>query len=62
MSSIRILLDPGHGAGRAHNRGFVGGDNEGDANFNYCFGHLKPALERKGFIVGMTRKKITDDP
>ena len=62
MSSIRILLDPGHGAGRAHNRGFVGGDNEGDANFNYCFGHLKPALERKGFIVGMTRQKITDDP
>lgn len=62
MSSIRILLDPGHGAGRAHNRGFVGGDNEGDANFNYCVGHLKPALERKGFIVGMTRQKITDDP
>lgn len=62
MSKIKILLDPGHGAGRAHNRGFVGGDNEGDANFNYCVGHLKPALERKGFIVEMTRKKITDDP
>lgn len=62
MNNIKILLDPGHGAGRAHNRGFVGGDNEGDANFNYCIGHLKPALERKGFIVGMTRQKITDDP
>lgn len=60
--TIKILLDPGHGAGRAHNRGFVGGDNEGDANYNYCAGHLKPALERKGFIVGITRKKITDDP
>ena len=21
---VKILLDPGHGAGRAHNRGFVG--------------------------------------
>ena len=59
---VKILLDPGHGAGKLHNRGFVGGDNEGDANFNYCIGHLKPALERKGFIVGMTRQKITDDP
>lgn len=62
MSKIKILLDPGHGAGREHNRGFRGGDNEGDANYNYCVGHLKPALERKGFIVEMTRKKITDDP
>ena len=26
--AIRVMLDPGHGAGRAHNRGFVGGDNE----------------------------------
>lgn len=60
--SIKILLDPGHGAGSAHNRGFVGGDNEGDANYNYCFGHLKPALEKRGFIVEMTRQKITDDP
>ena len=60
--TVKILLDPGHGAGKAHNRGFVGGNNEGDANFNYCIGHLKPALERRGFEVAMTRKKITDDP
>ena len=33
MSNIIITLDAGHGAGRSHNRGFVGGgtyDNEGD--------------------------------
>lgn len=61
MSSIKIMLDPGHGAGASFNRGFVGG-NEGDANYNFCVGHLKPALEAKGFTVAMTRKSIKDNP
>ena len=65
---VRIMLDPGHGAGRSHNRGFktVKGfeeySNEGDANFIFCSKYLKPALERVGFTVGMTRNKITDNP
>ena len=65
---IKIMLDPGHGAGKSHNRGFrtVKGfeqySNEGDANFIFCNKHLKPALERVGFTVGMTRNKITDNP
>lgn len=68
MATIKIMLDPGHGAGKSHNRGFktVKGfeeySNEGDANFIFCSKHLKPALERVGFIVGMTRNKITENP
>ena len=68
MSMIKIMLDPGHGAGKSHNRGFktVKGfeeySNEGDANFIFCNKHLKPALEKVGFTVGMTRNKITDNP
>ena len=68
MSVIKIMLDPGHGSGKSHNRGFrtVKGfeqySNEGDANFIFCSKHLKPALERAGFTVGMTRSKITDNP
>lgn len=68
MATIKIMLDPGHGEGKSHNRGFktVKGfeeySNEGDANFIFCSKHLKPALERVGFVVGMTRNKITEDP
>lgn len=57
---IKIMLDPGHGAGTAHNRGFVGG-NEGDSNW-YYHKILKEELERRGFVVGTTRPRITDNP
>lgn len=64
---MKIMLDPGHGAGREHNRGFVQIDNlpycnEGDCNYVYCRDHLKPALEAYGIEVGMTRKKLIDNP
>ncbi len=57
---IKIMLDPGHGAGSQHNRGFVGG-NEGDSNWAYHL-ILREELERRGFIVGTTRPRKTDDP
>lgn len=59
--SIKILLDPGHGQGRAHNRGFLHGDNEGDVNYNYST-ILRRALESRGFVVGTTRPTIGDNP
>lgn len=58
---MRILLDAGHGAGRAHNRGSVC-SNEGDNNFRYSL-VLKRELEKiKGVSVDLVRKKITDNP
>lgn len=64
---MKILLDPGHGAGNRYNRGFKQVDNlpycnEGDCNFIYCRDYLKPALEKYGVEVEMTRKDIKDDP
>lgn len=64
---IKIILDPGHGGGRAYNRGFrqVGNlpyCNEGDCNFIYARDHLKPALEKYGFKVDMTKTSIGPDP
>ncbi|WP_455258274.1 N-acetylmuramoyl-L-alanine amidase [Peptoniphilus asaccharolyticus] len=64
---MKIMLDPGHGGGRAHNRGFINIQgfnycNEGDCNFYYATKFLKPALERAGIEVGMTRKNIDDNP
>lgn len=58
---MKIMLDPGHGSGRAHNRGFVNIAgfnycNEGDCNFYYATKFLKPALERAGIEVGITRR------
>lgn len=63
---VKILLDPGHGGGRAYNRGFKQvGDlpycNEGDCNFIYARDYLKPALEAYGFAVGMTKSTIAPD-
>ncbi|MEJ8785024.1 glucosaminidase domain-containing protein [Peptoniphilus sp. HCN-40583] len=63
---VKILLDPGHGGGRAYNRGFkqVGNlpyCNEGDCNFIYARDYLKPALEAYGFTVGMTKTNIAPD-
>lgn len=63
---VKILLDPGHGGGRAYNRGFKQvGDlpycNEGDCNYIYARDYLKPALEAYGFSVGMTKSTIAPD-
>lgn len=63
---VKILLDPGHGGGRAYNRGFkrVGNlpyCNEGDCNFIYARDYLKPALEAYGFTVGLTKTNIAPD-
>ena len=59
---MKIMLDPGHGGGRAHNRGFINIQgfnycNEGDCNFYYATQFLKPALEKAGIEVGITRKE-----
>ena len=64
---IKIMLDPGHGAGKAHNRGFKQIDNlpycnEGDCNFLYAKNYLKPELERYGFQVGLTKNNIAENP
>ena len=60
----KILIDPGHGAGRAHNRGFVGASqyaNEGDNNYFISL-ILKEELEKRGYIVNMTRPNRGDNP
>lgn len=64
---MKILLDPGHGGGKKHNRGFRQVENlpycnEGDCNYIYALNYLKPALEKYGFKVGITRININDDP
>ena len=64
---MKILLDPGHGSGKKHNRGFKQVEdlpycNEGDCNYIYAAEYLKPALEKYGFTVGITRSAITQDP
>ncbi len=58
---MRIVIDQGHGAGVAHNRGGLL-FNEGDQN--YKFGNLlKSELEKyNGVEVFTTRKKIIDNP
>lgn len=61
------MIDPGHGGGPAHNRGFKQVDNlpycnEGDCNYIYARDFLKPALERYGFKVDMTRSDIWQNP
>lgn len=58
---MKILLDAGHGAGKAHNRGGVC-YNEGDNNYYYSL-VLKKELEKlDGVKVDLVRKKITDNP
>lgn len=64
---MKILLDPGHGPGKKHNRGFKQVEslpycNEGDCNFLYSRDYLKPALEKYGFTVGLTRTDINQNP
>ncbi|NLY20144.1 MAG: hypothetical protein GXZ08_02520 [Tissierellia bacterium] len=68
MKELSIMLDPGHGAGVAHNRGFVNipdrsYNNEGDNNFIFVRDYLTPEfLEYEGIRVGNTRQAITDNP
>lgn len=64
---VKIMIDPGHGGGPAHNRGFKQVDklpycNEGDCNFIYARDFLKPALEKYGIKVGLTRSDIWQNP
>ena len=64
---MKILLDAGHGAGSIFNRGFKQVDNlpycnEGDCNFIYAKNYLKPALEKYGIYVGLTRNDIKENP
>lgn len=61
---VKILLDPGHGT---QNRGFVNinGFNfcsEGMCNYYYAIQYLKPALEKYGIQVGLTKSKMSQDP
>lgn len=53
---FRILLDPGHGPGKAHNRGGLH-FNEGDNNFAYSL-VLKRELEKlENVVVNLTRTR-----
>ena len=61
------MIDPGHGAGKAYNRGFRQVDNlthcnEGDCNYLYAHDFLKTALEKYGFKVDLTRDNIFQNP
>lgn len=60
---VRILLDPGHGEGSRHNRGYVGPKwkNEGDGNYYYSL-LLAKELRAYGIEVGTTRDNIYKDP
>lgn len=62
-SKARVLLDPGHGAGAKHNRGYVGPrwKNEGDGNYYFSL-MVKKELEAYGIQVGTTRSNINEDP
>lgn len=58
---FEVVIDAGHGEGRAHNRGSVC-SNEGDNNFYYSL-VLKREFEKiPGVIVKLTRNRITDNP
>lgn len=58
---IKILIDAGHGAGAAHNRGAVC-FNEGDNNFHFSL-VLKSELEKYEEVqVGLTRTNINQNP
>ncbi|WP_099202980.1 cell wall-binding repeat-containing protein [Miniphocaeibacter massiliensis] len=63
VSKVSILLDPGHGAGSTHNRGYVGPKwkNEGDGNYYFSL-LLKKELEAYGIKVGTTRSSISANP
>ncbi|WP_300409635.1 cell wall-binding repeat-containing protein [Lagierella sp.] len=62
-TKVRIMLDPGHGAGSAHNRGYVGPrwNNEGDGNYHFSL-LLAKELRKYGIEVNTTRSSIWKDP
>ena len=61
---LKIMLDPGHGAGKAYNRGYVGPvwKNEGDGNWYFSRILTDELLKYKRIQVDTTRPKITDTP
>ncbi len=60
---VKIFLDPGHGQGSAHNRGYKGSKwkNEGDGNYYFSL-LLKKELEKYGIVVGTSRSSIGNNP
>lgn len=58
---MKILLDPGHGPGRSHNRGFIGG-NEGDNNYHFATKLRQELLKYNNVQVDMTRTNISQNP
>ena len=61
MAELKVLLDPGHGSGSAHNRGFLSPGNEGESNY-YMAIALERELKAYGITVGRTRKTIHENP
>jgi N-acetylmuramoyl-L-alanine amidase len=61
LKVIRILINAGHGPGKAYNRGALY-FNEGDNNYYYSL-VLKKELEKyEGIQVDLVRKNINDNP
>lgn len=58
---FNLVLDPGHGGGRKHNRGGLL-FNEGDQNFKFTQAIMESAKRYKNISVTSTRKFINDDP
>lgn len=58
---MRICLDPGHGAGKTHNRGGVL-FNEGDNNYLFSLVLKDELLKYENVSVFITRNKIEDNP
>lgn len=58
---MKILLDAGHGAGKAHNRGGIC-YNEGDNNYYYSLVLREELLKYENVKVDLTRNKISDNP
>lgn len=61
MAELKVLLDPGHGSGSSHNRGFLSPGNEGESNY-YMAIALERELKAYGITVGRTRKTIHENP
>lgn len=58
---IKMVLDPGHGEGKAHNRGGVI-FNEGDQNYQMSKLFIEEASKYVGLETINTRKLSSDDP
>lgn len=60
-SNFKLVLDPGHGGGAAHNRGGLL-FNEGDQNYKFALEIQKAASKYKNVTTFITRRNINDDP